>query len=107
VSALNKEESNRKHDRESIDENVPVHGHGSDWSSLGEESENEDNDEVDDREVVDGTAPFAHAPASGWERLLPPALDADASDRDDVRGEKGGGAEGGDGVEGGIGADID
>ena len=107
MSPLDKEEADCKQDRESIDENVPVHGYRSNGSSFGEEGEDEDNDEVNDREIVDGTTPFAQAPASGWERLLPPTLDANTSNGDDVRGEEGGSAEGCNGVEGGIGADVD
>jgi hypothetical protein len=58
MSPLNKEEPDCKHDSESVDENVPVHGYRGNGSCFREEGEDEDNGEVEDREVVDWTTPF-------------------------------------------------
>ena len=59
MSPFNKEEPDSKQDCESVDENVPVHRHRGDGCCFREEGEDEDNDEVEDREVVDWTTPFA------------------------------------------------
>jgi hypothetical protein len=107
MSPFNKEKPDGKQDRESVDENVPIHSHWRNGSCFREEGEDEDNDEVEDREVVDRTTPFAQTPTSSWERLLPPAFNTHAGDRDDIRREEGCSAKRGDSIESRIGANVD
>jgi hypothetical protein len=75
---------NRKVDYESIDQDILVHSLRGDGHGLREETEDEDEHEVCDRKVIDWCALFTKTPPRGRELVLTPALDANASDGDDV-----------------------
>ena len=107
MSPTNKEIPNRKAYNEPINRNIPIHRLRRNGRSLREEAEDEYENKIENREVINGAAPFAQTPARRRKGFVAPALDADTCDGDDVGREECGGSEGRDGVEGDCRTDVD